>query len=329
MSDTAHLDRVERGVLYVLAGLAPEVAAAQAAITPAELVEAAEVYRAAGVAALERLYGERSWHQVELWFPDPGAAEQIATTQLGPMLRKAEADRLISAWWFIRKARWRFRFLPSNGVSEEARERFTQVFDELCDRGQVESWRETLYEPEIHAFGGADAMVVAHRLFHHDSRCFLEYLCRPRAGAPPVGRRELSILLCSVLMRAAGQDWYEQGDIWAQVAKNRIDDSSVASATMSRIQPKVRRLITVDAGPESALVCQGTLQTVALWIREFHSAGEAIGALAKEGKLSRGVREILTHHVIFHWNRIGLTASTQAALAGAARDTVFRATTPG
>ena len=33
-------------------------------------------------------------------------------------------------------------------------------------------------------------------------------------------RREISLMLCSVLMRAAGQDWYEQGDVWARVASS-------------------------------------------------------------------------------------------------------------
>ncbi|MGH3799887.1 MAG: lantibiotic dehydratase C-terminal domain-containing protein [Pseudonocardiaceae bacterium] len=32
------------------------------------------------------------------------------------------------------------------------------------------SHSEVVYEPEIHAFGGADAMALAHNLFHADSR---------------------------------------------------------------------------------------------------------------------------------------------------------------
>lgn len=326
LRNTTDLDRIERGVLDVLVGTPSEVAAARIFMTPTELGDAVEIYRAAGMAALERLYDGGGWHQVELRFSDPGTAEQIVATRLGPLLREAETEELISTWWFIRKARWRFRLLPGVGVPlGEARVRLTQIFDALRDRGQVESWCETLYEPEIHAFGGADAMAAAHRLFHHDSRCLLNYLRHRMEGAAFAGRRELSMLLCSVLMRAAGQDWYEQGDVWAQVTKNRVDDSCLAPPTLSRIQPKVRRLMSVDAGPDSMLVCQGSLQFVAEWIREFHDAGKDIGALAKEGKLSRGVREVLAHHVIFHWNRLGLPASTQAVLARVAQDTVFGA----
>ncbi|GLW89879.1 hypothetical protein Aglo03_06950 [Actinokineospora globicatena] len=31
--------------------------------------------------------------------------------------------------------------------------------------GRIAHWVETIYEPEIHAFGGTTAMDIAHRLF--------------------------------------------------------------------------------------------------------------------------------------------------------------------
>lgn len=53
-------------------------------------------------------------------------------------------------------------------------------------------------------------MDVAHHLFHQDSRHILDYLGSERAAASRSDRRrELSILLCTALMRGAGQDWYE------------------------------------------------------------------------------------------------------------------------
>ena len=38
-----------------------------------------------------------------------------------------------------------------------------------------------------------------------------------------------------------------------------------------------------------------------------------------------GLRDVLAHHVIFHWNRLGLATPTQAVLAHAAADAVFTA----
>ena len=89
--------------------------------------------------------------------------------------------------------------------------------------GHIATWIETIYEPEVHAFGGPEAMRLAHRLFHTDSRCILGCLGDVRAttSGQRDRRRELSVLLCSALMRSARQDWYEQGDVWARVAEAR------------------------------------------------------------------------------------------------------------
>lgn len=72
---------------------------------------------------------------------------------------------------------------------------------------------------EVFAFGGPTGMSVAHNLFHRDSQHIVAYLGRVGASPPPnsqIGRREVSMLLCSLLMREAGQEWYEQGDVWAE-----------------------------------------------------------------------------------------------------------------
>lgn len=82
--------------------------------------------------------------------------------------------------------------------------------------------------------------------------------------------------------------------------------------------------MTVDADPASTLVNQdGPLTYLAEWAAAFDSAGTALGDLARNGTLRRGVRAVLTHHVIFHWNRIGLPHETQSVLAHAAQAVVL------
>ena len=49
------------------------------------------------------------------------------------------------------------------------------------------------------------------------------------------------------------------------------------------------------------------------------NAGHALAT----GTLDRGLRDVLAHHVIFHWNRLGLPASTQATLARSAQAAVM------
>jgi thiopeptide-type bacteriocin biosynthesis protein len=262
-----------------------------------------------------------AWQQVVVEFGDYATAEQTTVTHLLPIMDSAEADGHIASWWFIRKApEWRLRYQsPHHSAEAAARHTLHTALDTLLETGHIAGWVKTIYEPEVHAFGGADAISIAHRLFHLDSQHILAHV-----GAVRDQRRELTVLLCSVLMRAAGQDWYEQGDIWARVAENRPLSSETPPDRTRALESGLRRLMTVDAGPSSPLVGpDGTLAHVATWSTAFHKTGTALGQLAQRGTLRRGLRSVLTHHVIFHWNRLGLPYGTQSVLARAAKEAVF------
>jgi thiopeptide-type bacteriocin biosynthesis protein len=164
--------------------------------------------------------------------------------------------------------------------------------------------------PETHAFGGAQAMTAAHTLFHHDSRQLLTYLHQRLAD-----RREHSLILCSALMRAAALDLNEQGDVWAKVAQHRAEHLTKPPASdphaWEEFASDVRRLLL------------GTARTTGEWHTAFENAGTNLRHLRETGKLTRGLRAVIALHVIFHWNRTGLPASTQATLAQAAKETIF------
>jgi thiopeptide-type bacteriocin biosynthesis protein len=165
-------------------------------------------------------------------------------------------------------------------------------------------------------------MDTAHRLFHADSRNILAYLAAPPAAAP--GRRELSVLLCSRMFRGARQDWYEQGDIWHQVTAHRPVPPGTPLDRLSDLTPGLRQLMSADTGPDSTLTgTSGPLAFASGWAAAFEHAGTALADAARDGTLTRGLRAVLAHHVIFHWNRIGLPTRTQAILAAAATQTVF------
>jgi hypothetical protein len=51
-------------------------------------------------------------------------------------------------------------------------------------------------------------------------------------------------------------------------------------------------------------------------------------ALADEGLPGHGLRGMIAHHVIFHWNRGGLLAPAQASLALATQKVVFATRLP-
>jgi thiopeptide-type bacteriocin biosynthesis protein len=252
------------------------------------------------------------WHQVNVTFPDWDCAEQIAAARVGPHLDTADT---VGNWWFIRKHPcWRIRYQPAG---PEAATRVEQCLDRLASTGHITGWTRVIYEPETCAFGGPEAMAAAHRLFAADSHGILTYLRDQPTGAH---RREISLMLCSVMMRAAKLDFFEQGDIWARVAVYRRPALG-ALPEAPGLTGKAHRLITVDA--ESQMRDGAPLAQCADWAAAYTIAGRSLAGLNAAGHLHRGLRDVLAHHVIFAWNRLGLPYLTQSVLADTAKTAVF------
>ncbi|MCX2968612.1 MULTISPECIES: thiopeptide-type bacteriocin biosynthesis protein [Streptomyces] len=317
-------------VLAVLAGTPLETAAAQAPMEPAHLIEAIEAYKAAGRAALEAQADQRDWYQTRIRFTDWDSAERIAAARLGPQLQQAQEAGTIAQWWFLRKHPcWRLRCRPGpKATTTEMTAAVSAVLDTMAADGAVERWWESLYEPEELTFGGPAGMDIAHALFHADSRGTVDCL-RHTFGLPnqaAVGRRELSVLLCSTLFRGARQDDNEQADIWHRVVRERPLAAEPSPDQLNGMIPGLRRLISLDTSPTGTLFAvHGPLAFAAEWSEAFAHTGRRLADAARDGTLERGLRGVLASHVIFHWNRLGLPAATQAVLARAARTALLTA----
>ena len=59
------------------------------------------------------------------------------------------------------------------------------------------------------------------------------------------------------------------------------------------------------------------------WAAAYTTTGRDLSAIAAAGRLHRGLRDVLAHHVIFAWNRLGLPYTSQSVLAGIAKTAVF------
>ncbi|MGW4138858.1 methyltransferase, FxLD system [Streptomyces mirabilis] len=261
------------------------------------------------------------WPQRVVQFAAWPESEHLAAEHLLPVLEAAEAEGELAQWSFLRKFPcWRFRYLPTD---HRASKRLDSQLERLLTDGVLSEWAVGIYEPETVVFGGAAGMEIAHALFHHDSRSILEHLAQGRGipGTRGLGRRELAILLSSVLMRSAGLDWYEQGDVWAKVAAQRPSGGAVPGP--GRLKEAVHRLMTVDVSSASRLVDGGPLTPLADWIATFEWAGQQIADLNRRGRLERGLRAVLAHHLIFHWNRLGLPSEDQSALSTLAKEVVM------
>ncbi|MET7640626.1 methyltransferase, FxLD system [Streptomyces sp. NPDC005438] len=250
-----------------------------------------------------------TWRQINLSSSTWQDAERLAAQYLLPLLAQADDDGAITSWWFVRKREtWRLRLQPAPDRDEEVTAllgQMTETPDFRAHPGVV------VYEPEIYRFGGQPAMEIAHRLFHTDSRHVLSHLAR---GGPD-HRIEIGLRLATRMMQAAGQDFYEQGAIWMSVAEHRAaEDRAPSGPTLAAVQ----MLITAAADSPGSPLTQNPA-----WSATYESAGTALTDLAGQGALTRGIRAVLTDHLLFAFNRLGISAEQQAAIARAASSIVF------
>ncbi|WP_404190730.1 methyltransferase, FxLD system [Streptomyces tauricus] len=252
------------------------------------------------------------WQQHNVTFVDRESARRTIAERLGPVLIEAEADGQLTGWWFMNKQPWPLRYLadkPSPAVES--------LLSDLIGDGVVASCLPCVYEPETDAFGGTEAMHAAHELFHSDSLHLLTYQPSPMH----LGRRETAVLLASVMMRGAGLDWFEQGDVWAKVSALRPAAAPQPPERAVELSPVMRKLMTADA--HSLCRPDGPLHAHEGWVAAFERAGGMLADLADRGALTRGLRTVIAHHVIFHANRAGLLQDDQSALSHIAREVVM------
>jgi thiopeptide-type bacteriocin biosynthesis protein len=84
---------------------------------------------------------------------------------------------------------------------------------------------------------------------------------------------------------------------------------------LADLAERIRPLVAARTG---SVTPDGPCAFAAPWVAIFRDAGRSLGEAASAGHLDRGVRHVLTHVVIFHWNRLGLPATTQGILSRAA-----------
>lgn len=305
----------QRAVLAVLTGLPLAEVADQYRMDPLILSDAVVVYDQAGREALARNASNTEWWQLYLHFADWANADTTFTTYVLPVLQEAEAAGTISGWWYTRKHPcWRVRLFvrPAIGTRLTLGDHFTR----LVTDGHLQRWWPGIYEPETAAFGGEASMTAAHALFVTDSREAQQLRYRSDLE---VGPRELSVFLCTIMMRAAGLEWYEQGDVWHRVitSEHRSAISDVPADRLNARAQEIRPLLFADS--DALLRSGGPLEPVAEWVAAFHDTGQALAHAVQSGTLDRGLRQVLSYHVLFHWNRLGLSMRGQSVLAWAAR----------
>ncbi|MGC5039935.1 methyltransferase, FxLD system [Streptomyces sp. DT190] len=235
---------------------------------------------------------DRSWWHASVAFPDQShdAARALATALVGR----------------------RFHFLRKDaGVRLRTEQPVTDRLDQLVAKKAITGWVGGIYEPETHAFGGPEGMDVAHDVFCADSPAALAETGNPHA-------RERSVMLLSAMIRGAGLDPFEAGDVWARWAALRPPVAPPHGPALERAVSSMRRLMNADAALRPGAEA-GWVQLVAA----FEDAGRRLRRLAADGRLIRGIRGVIAHHAIFAFNRAGVPADAQAATAWLGRHVAF------
>lgn len=263
---------------------------------------------------------QTQWLQVNVLKSETDTDAESTMARLGRVMHQAEKSCLITGWFFVRKSDWwRWRYFPASSRAAEAVTVVNETLNRFQREGEISRWVQVVYEPEIYAFGGFEAMDVAHSLFHRDSRGVIansQHVHGSSLSGQQGGVKELSVLLCSALLRGARQEWTEQGDVWAKVSEKRpLRNGDLPEG----VSVSTRKLMRADVSATLA-ASYGHIRD---WLSAFEVAGRDLEALYREGALSRGVRAVLAHHIIFHWNRIGLPQRTQCLLSLAASKAVL------
>lgn len=298
-----------QAVIAVLAGEPFDEVAARFRMREDDLVRAVEVYRIAGEAALTRMSERPAWYQTTVAGPTSSHYHGLAPlvlSRLGAELGEAENDKVIHGYHFLRKdGGIRLRVRPN---SEPAQQRLAAILDRLAAYGQIGGWALGIYEPETHAFGGPAAMRTAHTLFCADSRAILASsgLASPLPSPCP---RKTSVLLTCALLRAAGLDVHEQGDVWARICARRDPPRLPPPHQMNAALTGIGSLMAAD--PAAQRFGTGWRSRVAA----FEIAGRELASLVGTGVLQRGLRAVLARHVLFLFNRAGVHGHQQAIVA--------------
>ncbi|MGI5238778.1 methyltransferase, FxLD system [Dactylosporangium sp. CA-139066] len=254
------------------------------------------------------------WRQYLIEFPDRDTAHRAAVHAIAPILEEQHDAGLLHDWWFLRKELWPLRCR----AIEPALSRIERVLDDLQADGQVVRWSISLYEPETYAFGGPAAMDLTYRLFHADSR----FRTADTAGAVTLGPRETFAIAATQLCRAAGLDQFEQGDVWRGVADLRPEPPAAVRVRTEELTAKLRLLLTCDA--RATLAADPAQPDIAsAWLDALTDTGRGLAELHQRGHLHRGLRAVLTHHLLFLANRAGLSLADQAGLAHLAVNLAF------
>lgn len=224
------------------------------------------------------------------------------------------ADGLADRFYFMHKPpgmHLRFRTERKQLLGEVG-----SFLDEQIVRGGLGKWHRGVYDSETHRFGGEVGMDIAHDFFTVESLLVLGYVRAFLCGKTHLLRPQFSLLLLLELFERVVEGRWELWDIWCKM--ELVD-------RLPRLSAKVLGAARLEAERASAVVGPllqdrpALLRDAAPIERELLDAfqpqvdriARRLAVARDAGQLLYGLRSILPSWAVFHWNRMGFSASEQ------------------
>lgn len=210
--------------------------------------------------------------------------------------------RVVAFFWQCKEPGLRLRLHLHGGSDTEAvRLDMAARLRRLRRAGVVGRWWTSVYEPEVHLFGGA----AASEAFHHHATVDSWILARWGREQMPYSDAVLSLAaLNDLFQRALGARQEEVWDVWCRLAQMHGRPPAAGPGL-----PPVTLSALAEA---SARRPAGRL------LRRLMRANETLAGrldrLWQQGKLNCGQRASLSCIALFHWNRLALPAETRVRL---------------
>jgi thiopeptide-type bacteriocin biosynthesis protein len=252
-------------------------------------------------------YAAPRWTQIDVALDrskrSAHASARLVFAALEPFVASARAEGRLQGFFFMRKPPdLRLRFLGDRALREEALAVLSGLGESAIDRMFT-----SVYEPETERFGGKEAMEAVHAWFDVDTSLWLAADRLTESSAAQVPQHSWCAAIAGDLVLRTLNDRLEAWAVWkahAEVLAPRVEAASAPS--------DMQRISLATIGPLATAEERRLLERYAAVNADLAAA--LIGARS-EGKLLRGLREVIGAVVIFHFHRYGLSADAQVSIA--------------
>ena len=252
------------------------------------------------------------WLQAECsLFPQLDGTPFLPWKSLQEAVEEWRADDLYQWFWFVRKMPGLKLRFGGPDIKAHLQALLAEWLHAAERSNAIRGFRFTVYEPEVHRFGGDAGMALTHSHFNSSAKLFLHYEARAETTASE--RLSFSLANTSDLLQRALADEAEIWDVWQRLYAAVGENAMETTETI----PNFEELSEQSPGLGDLIVSAQNANA---------ACADSLRALVEGGVLTVGIRAWLTAVTTFEWNRFGLPDHPDALAAAIA--TILRQQQP-